>query len=337
MGQISPLQEYCSKIDFKYYDKTYGWYYYDLALKRVRPEFITNLLLKDFEWRGQHQQNILASAEGQQGSGKSLFCINLAIWSGKFFGNPFILERDIFSNPYALDQELRNNGEFRRTFLYDEQPRRMVGMGSMSTRISLQDYEEIGRYTQKNIFYCSPELRDHSHYFVFKQVDYDINRVTNQICKSCPKYVECHFKQYETLCEIPFFERDGYPKEFRFMLYTKRLADQIEMPRGIVSFPMVHPNTALAYDKIKKENITSFENYENNAWEMKKQMINQFIDDNASDLTQETTTGEKVKSRELIKAKLFDVFGQNRFLKEEIDLFVSMTADELGKRIRQKE
>jgi len=324
LGEVSPLQAYCKQVDLKYYEKTYGWYYYDLALKQVPTDFITNLVLKDFEWRANHQQNILSSTEGVQSSGKSLFTLNMAIHAGNFFHFPFILKRDIYSNPYQLDQDIRNNEESRRTFLYDEQPQRMVGMGSYSTKISLKDYEEIGRYTQKNVFYCSPEVHEHAHYFVFKQVDYDIDRLTNEKCKSCALYAKCNFEKYSTLCEIPFFERDGYPKQFRFMLYTKRLSDQVLMPRGIVSFPMLAPKTAKEYDSIKSNNIKNFENYANNAWDKKMGDIEKFVDEFEQELIKETYKGIAPVNKRLIESKLYEKFGQNRFLKDEIAIFVEI-------------
>jgi hypothetical protein len=328
---LSPLQDYCQKIDLQHYDKTYGWYYYDLALK-LPSEFVTNLLLKEFEWRANHQQNILASVEGEQGSGKSLFTINMAIWTGKHFGNQFNLGRDIYTNPYELDSDIRNNDERRRTFLYDEQPQRMVGLGSYSTKISLRDYEEIGRYTQKNVFYCSPQLHDHAHYFVFKQVDYQLDRIVNPTCKVCPKYIDCVKHKYSTLCLIPFFERDGYPKQFRFMLYTKRLSDQVLMPRGIVAFPMLMPKTAIEYDRIKDKNIKAFENYENKAWENKVNDIKEFVNEFQEELIKETTLGKKPVSKKLIEATFYNKFGTNRFLKEEVGLFVEMARQMLQKR-----
>lgn len=324
MNDFSPLQKYCEGIDLKYYEKTYGWYYYELALKKVPSSFMTNILLKDYEWRANHQQNILDSTEGTQSSGKSIFQINKGIWIGNIFDNPFRLERDIFSNPFDLDLEVRNPNEVRRTFLYDEQPQRMVGMGSASVKISLKDYEEIGRYTQKNILYASPEVRDHSHYFVFKQVDYDINRLSNPVCRKCDKFAQCTKNFYSTLCDIEFNKRDGYPIDFRFMLFTKRLADGVLMPRGIVSFPMLSPKTAKAYNEIKKKNIQAFENYENNSWERKVQLMRDFVNENFDSLIKDTDTGKKPISLKLIKVAFFNKFTTNRFLSEEVELFITL-------------
>ena len=329
----SPLQDYCSKIDNLHYDKTYGWYYYDLAIK-LPSVAITNLFLEDLKWRASHQQNALISIEGEQSSGKSLFAINIGIRLGGFFSKPFILERDLFANPYELDTAIRNPDDFRRTFLYDEQPQRMVGLGSYSTKISLRDYEEIGRYTQKNVIYCSPQLHDHAHYFVFKQVDYQLDRLINEKCKVCSQYAKCHFEKYKTLCEVPFYERDGYPKEFRFMLYTKRLSDQVLMPRGIVSFPMIHPNTALAYDKIKDNNIKSFEKYENEAWNKKVEEVRGFVEEFEEDLIKEDASGNlKPVNKKLIEASFYGKFGTNRFLKDEVGLFVEMARQMLQKKV----
>lgn len=335
MSEGSPLQKYCEEIDLKYYEKPYGWYYYELALKQVPTEFITNVLLKDYEWRANHQQNVLDSTEGSQSSGKSIFQINKAIWLGNIFGNPFVLERDIFSNPYDLDISVRNPNEVRRTFLYDEQPQRMVGMGSASTKISLKDYEEIGRYSQKNILYASPELREHSHYFVFKQVDYDINRITNPVCKKCEKFSQCVKNFYSTLCDITFDQRDGYPIDFRFMLFTKRLSDQVMMPRGIVTFPMLAPRTAKAYDDIKKRNIKNFEIYENNSWNQKMQLMRDFVVDNFDTLIKDTKDGKRVIPINLIRVAFFNHFSTNRFLNDEVEMFISAIKQMVEEKLKQ--
>ena len=163
MMERSPLEVYCEQVDERYPNENYMWHYYEIASKVDRTSF-TNIFLSDLKWRADHQRNFVGSIEGQQGCGKSLFGIKLGFILGKLFGVPFNLERDIFANPAVLDDELRSGTYRRRTFLYDEQPKRKVGIGSASTQIALKDYEEICRYTQNNLIYCSPEVEEHAHY-----------------------------------------------------------------------------------------------------------------------------------------------------------------------------
>lgn len=337
----SPLQLYCEEQDRVHLDKSFGWQYQNVALKLDRTYF-TNLFLTDVHWRGDHQQNWVGSIEGTQSSGKSLFGINIGIRLGLAFRFPFILDRDLFANPYDLEHELRS-GERRRTYQYDEQPQRMVGVGSGSTRVSLSDWEDIARYTQKNIIYCSPEVMDHSHYFVFQQVEYDIRRINNPVCRECKRYSECQATFYSTLCEkgkvkhgVKFYERDGYPIEFSFMLLTKRLSDKMLMPRGIVSFPMISPSTALLYDEIKSKNITNFEGFINQSWKRKLDEIMEFVDEYFERLTQ-WKEWKKDKwlacgSKPVIEGWFYHKFTTAKFTHDEVNIFIGLIKQELAER-----
>jgi len=141
---ISPLQVYCRDMDVRTINM--GFREIHQEVKELDSQYFTNMVLSDFQWRSNHQMNIIASIEGQQGCGKSLFANDMCLRLGQMFNNPFLPERDLYINPFDLDHELRTCGSRRRTFLYDEQAKRKVGMGSVSTSISLTDYEEICRY-----------------------------------------------------------------------------------------------------------------------------------------------------------------------------------------------
>ena len=337
----SPLQIYCEEVDKKHFDSSYSWQYQNLALTIDRT-YVTNLFLKDLEWRANHQQNALISIEGSQSSGKSLFGINVGIRLGLYFNFPFLLDRDLFANPFDLESELRQ-GQRRRTYQYDEQPQRMVGIGSGSTAISLSDWEDIARYTQKNIIYCSPEVMDHSHYFVFQQVEYDIKRIKNETCLKCKYYADCQSNFYETLCEkgkvnkgIKFNERDSYPVEFSFLLLTKRLSDKLLMPRGIVSLPMITPATAKLYDEVKKKNIYNFENFINKAWDKKVNEITEFIDGYFEKLVQwrewKKSRWLAPQAKAVIEGWFYTKFTTSRFTHDEVKIFIALIKQELSTR-----
>jgi hypothetical protein len=80
---------------------------------------------------------------------------------------------------------------------------------------------------------------------------------------------------------------------------------------------------------IKDRNIKSFTDYENKSWERHQKMIFDFINDHEKALIKDTKTGVKVESKEIIKTELFNEFGTNRYLKEEIELFVALIRKEL--------
>ena len=265
--------------------------------------------------------------------GKSLFGIALGIILGNIYREPFIIERDIFANPDELDYQLRQTGVRRRTRLYDEQPSHNVGLGSSSTQLSLKDYEEICRYTQNNLIYASPEVLDHAHYFIFRQVDNDPPRILNKKCKKCKDYNSCLKNFYSTLCDIPFYKRDGYPIKFNFMLETRRLADKLFVPRGIVSLPMVKPEYALRYDAIKDKNISKFEKYESESWRRMIKEIDEFTEKYQDKLIRKVDVKgrlrHKPESKEVIEGWFYDFFTTGRFTKGQTDIFVSMILQKL--------
>lgn len=336
----SPLELFDTEID-KHNPSSGFWEMYEKALSRDR-QYFTNLFLMDLDWRANHQQNALISIEGQQSSGKSLFGMNIAFRLGLFFNFPFIIDRDMFANPYDLDFELRK-GERRRTFQYDEQPQRMVGVGSGATKVSLSDWEDIARYTQKNVIYCSPEVLDHSHYFVFQQVEHGIKRLHNDTCRNCPHLKECQTDFYKTMCEkgkvnhgIKFWERDGYPVEFSFLLSTKRLADKLLIPRGVVTLPMVTPATALVYDQVKKKNILDFESFTNKSWNRKLEEIHEFVDEYFDKLTRWKVWGKTrtfgAENNAVIEGWFYTKFTPSRFTKDEVKMFIGLIKQELNSR-----
>jgi len=306
--------------------------YYNVAMK-IDKKYLTELVIRDLKFRANHQRNFVGSIEGLQGSGKSLFGIALGLILGNIFGYSFTVEKDIFANPSELDYQLRDGQNRRRTFLYDEQPSHNVGIGSSSTQLSLKDYEEICRYTQNNLIYASPEVLDHAHYFIFKQVDYDPPRILNKTCKKCSKYNECLKNFYSTLCDIPFNKRDGYPKEFNFMLLTRRLSDKLFIPRGIVSLPMVNPEVALRYNAIKGKNINKFEKYESESWARMLKEINEFAKKYQKNLIQKREVKGKIKykpeSKEVIEGWFYDSFSTSRYTKGQVDIFVSLILQKL--------
>jgi len=324
----SPLVEYCEAIDLRYADKSYMELY--KIVLGIDKKYFTNLVLSDFKFRASHQQNVVMSIEGLQGCGKSLFGIALGIILGRYYDNPFLIERDIYVNPRDLDFDLRNDTSRRRTFLYDEQPQRTVGIGSASTQIGLSDYEEICRYTQNNLIYCSPEIYDHAHYFLFEQIEFDPPRVKNEKCIKCPKSIECKKNFYKTLCEIPFHERDGYPKEFNFLLKTKRLADKSFVPRGIVSLPVVAPDIAERYDKVKQKNIQSFEKFQAKSTKKLFTELDEFAKEYEQDLLMTTSRGVyKPIGLRAIEGLFYKKFGFERFTKSQVDVFVPIIKQSL--------
>ena len=276
----SPFTQYCETIDKKVMIEglSFDWYYSHLyKLEEQEPEYLKDLLIEDWYFRAKFGLNIVASFEGEQGTGKSFYALFVAYFLGIIFNKPFDIDNNLYAIPEDLDNGLRNSG-FRTTHFIDEQRNKNVGLGSVSVDLSLQDYEEQCRYTQKNILYASPSIHNHEHYFVFSSQR--IERISdNHYCSMCPQEIKskCHENPLKTICpsefvalrkgeDVKFYERMGYPKRITFLLKTKRKIDDSEVPRGFVSFPMPTPETVLKYDLVKKANIEKLESQQEDSF-----------------------------------------------------------------------
>jgi len=188
--------------------------------------------------------------------------------------------------------------------------------------------------TQNNLIYCSPEVVNHAHYFIFKEVNYGVERKMVQKCRDCVKYNECHADYYDTLCDLKFWERDGYPLSFSFMLETKRLSDQLFVPRGVVTLPMVSWKSADIYNKVKAVNIKRFENFENDSWGNSKKLMQDFAVEYEKELFMPLVKGGfKIAPTKAIESEFFDKFGTERFTNRQVEVFIEMIKKCLRKRL----
>ena len=293
----STFTDFCTIMDKEAIANGFSidWYYskcYEI-FEQI-PDYIKDLLIENWTFRAKFGLNIVASFEGEQGSGKSLFALFWCYLLGNIFGKPFDIEKNLYVIPENLDNGLRDS-DFRSTHFLDEQRNKNIGLGSISLELSLQDYEEQCRYTQKNILYASPTLHDHRHYFVFSSQS--IERFANNYCAMCPPEIqaECYSKKFETNCppefvllrggeKIPFWERSGYPKRIIFLLKTKRKIDNYEVPRGFVAVPMPTPETVMKYDLIKLENLKKLESEEEDSFKYIVQAVDNFIKEHSKEL-----------------------------------------------------
>jgi hypothetical protein len=181
--------------------------------------------------------------------------------------------------------------------------------------------------TQKNFIYISPSEREHQAYFTFKQYDYELNRIDREECHNCPKVFECKKNQLKTLCSLNFWEREGFPRFIRFMLFTRRLSDNMDIPRGLVTFPMPTPATLESYDAIKRINLKKFESYENDAWKKKVKEIEDFVEEFKEKLLikKDVKGGVKFKvaGKDLIESYFYDHFSSGRFTRDEVGIFIA--------------
>ena len=324
----SPLNKFCYNMDKKLATKNY-FEYYDFV-ETLDPNYITNLLFADFRFRYNAQLNVLIEIYGGQGSGKSIFGINLGGQLGKIYEMPFNLEAHTLVDFDMLDGVLHNT-PFRTTIVVDEQPISFYGIGSNRIMHSLKDYEEICRYTMKNIIYISPTAREHSSYYVFKEDQRpSVERFKNQECLDCLKQKEClkiySENKFQTLCGIDFWKRHGYPVAFNFMLVMPRKTDNNLMPRGYVRLPVLPPELMKKYDRIKQRNINIFESKESIGWNQQRQELREFQKKYKDRIV---LPNGKILSKSLIKAFLKDYFGGRSFTTGEIEEFAAIVKYEI--------
>lgn len=324
----SPLNAFCYAMDKKLSGKTI-YDYYNLV-EKVNPTNLTNLFLKDCQFRYNVELNILIEIYGMQGCGKSLFGQDLAHRIAKIYGVPFNMKQHTVADFDILDSILHNS-PFRSTFIVDEQPLSMFGYGSSRVMRGLKDYEEICRYTMKNIIYIAPTEREHSSYYVFKEDQKpSVERFRNQECLDCPKQKEClkifAANKFKTLCGIDFWKRHGYPIAFNFMLITARKTDNHLLPRGYIRLPILPPYLMKQYDKIKQRNIKIFEQKESAGWTEQRAELRAFQEQYRDRLVNEKGN---VVSKALIKAYLQDHFGGRAFTTTELDIFCAIVKAEI--------
>lgn len=325
----SPLNKFCYNMDKKLMGKSI-YEYYELV-EKIDSDYLTKLLFMDYNYRFNSQLNILIEIYGQQGCGKSLFGQDMAFRIGGIYGIPFKMETHTVADFDILDSVLHDS-PFRSTFIVDEQPVSMFGYGSSRVMKGLKDYEEICRYTMKNIIYIAPSEREHSSYYIFKEDQKpSVERIRNPECLECPRQEKClkifAENKFKTLCEMPFWKRHGFPIAFNFMLITARKSDNHLMPRGYVKLPILPPHLMKKYDEIKQRNIRIFEKKESLGWVEQRKELQEFQEKYQSKLINEKG---KVISNNLIKAYLNDYFGGRSFTTTELDIFCAIIKAEIG-------
>ena len=285
-GEESPLKREFDAFDVENIDLTTNDYK-RLAIQNTNQ---TPLLLKDWNWRFHHKQNIIASAEGSQGSGKSMFLSACSIMASKIFGNPFysrvneeVLKQHLSFDPEDLDNQLQNSSGCQ-TFLNDEDRKANIGIMSNMISLNIVDYEEQLRKDQTNLFFATPELQDHKHFFIFELKHIVFNEV-------------------------------GFPIASVAMLKTPRYTDRKEFVwRGYVSFPFPSKEYLAQYDPLKDAHIKRLKSKYGNTLDPVEYYATKLFEDLHADLI--TTTKEgfiKPVNAELMYLTIAKEIGTRKF------------------------
>lgn len=310
----SPLKQAFDKFDVEHAEWTAADY------KRhawtVDSKVLADLLLKDFVWRFEHRRNVVASAEGEQGSGKSLFLTYLALLLAKIFGRPFVLEKHLWFMPDELDRALQK-AERRETYLKDEHRKGKAGYQSNLVEANLADYEDQFREPQINILYASVGLQNHSHFFCFE-------------------------------CKNVAYDKNAFPTHIRAMLKTKSFITGELVWRGFVVFPVPHKDFIAKYDVRKKLHIKQLQAKYGNTFDPIPKEAELLLEKRGADLTKKNKDGrivpiksemlELVVSEEIGTSK-YTIHGYKLLLAKLRDLIVqtyaehNLKADEENRRL----
>lgn len=185
-GSLSYLAEYFRKFDLAHPD----WgesEHIAFAVKSMHPDFLMNMIRKDFSAREKGGDNIAMFICGTQGSGKSLTAYFFVKLASSIWGKPFRWE-----NLGFYDAETSNsldNAEERESIWQDEHDSKTIGALSMYLKDRLVDFVLRGRKKKINFFFCSPIEQEKGQFITIEAKNTRKDPVTGK-----PLVVECLVK-----------------------------------------------------------------------------------------------------------------------------------------------
>jgi hypothetical protein len=289
---MSVLEQKFREFDLSHLDwteKDYTRY----ATSQMDGNALRELLIEDIKFRKAHGRNVVASIDGFQGQGKSLFISSFAIITSKIFGVPFN-ENYVFYSPIDLDLALEH-GKPCETYLRDEHKNSTHGEMSNLINENLEDYEEQLRIDQINLFFAGVKLRSHAHFFIFEA------KRTN-------------------------FDLSGKPVSTTAVLKTPLYTNKnIFVWRGEITLPAPPLDYLEAYDKKKREYTQKqLREKGENAFAQLKPYAEKVIFGREEDLIKKTREGFiSPQKEEIIKLVVAEVIGSGKFT---ISAYRSITA-----------
>lgn len=331
----SPLQLYAEQLDNLILQQDLSNEQIEaLALKNYakNPDYMRHALKEDMKFRNRYRLNYLVGLEGQKGSGKSMLAADLCLMNGEAFNTPFKFEQ-LYYLPEQLEEDFVKTPN-KTVHWLDEVQKKRVGMGVRRADLDLLDYEEMARKTQKCIYKCSPTLNDTFLDLLF--TEHEIIRKINKTCVNCKKINECFNQklQTQTLCNIPFNDRLGYPAFIVFKLHTYSKVKEMQVARGYYKAQMPPPEFVIKYDQHKDLFLEQLQKRESDSsFGFMKKLVKEIIEHRKEDLYLEDAKGNlKIVSSLIIEAIVYDHVGGTRtYTKGEIDVIKAMVLNELRK------
>lgn len=227
LSQESPMKQTYDNFDIENIGMSPEQY--KVMAMKMPIQQTTMLLETDWKRRAFHQ-NIIASANGITGSGKSSFLSACALKIGKIYKDTHHYPYEPFriGNVYYEPEEMQaripslKEGE---VLLRDEHLHGQAGMMSDLTTNVLTDAEQQLRKNKNSFLFASIEEEDHAHFFVFEM-----------------KHI------------VP--DQNGYPRFTVAMLKTPLYTDPKQFVwRGLVAMPFPNAEYWKAYELRKDEHI----------------------------------------------------------------------------------
>lgn len=222
---METLREYCFNFDLT--NPTISpTEMYNIAINEDFKKF-NQLLKNEIKFRKETFKNFVVSLYGTQGDGKSAGGYTLCTKIAEEFGKEFT-PKNVFYTFSELDKVIQNRKESNHTYFLDEQKQSNYGIMANKLLDDMADYEDQLRIDQTNLIYAAPELRQHTHFFVFKTLPDPIGITRN---------------------------KEGYPISVKLMVYLQRHYDDYLLPRGIVNLKFPEKKIWNEYNERKKEHI----------------------------------------------------------------------------------
>lgn len=227
LSQESPMKQSYDNFDISNIGMSPEQY----KIMAMKMPIATTTMLLETDWkRRAFHQNIIASANGITGSGKSSFLSACCLKVGKIYKETHNYKYEPFriGNVYYEPEEMKERipslkeGE---VLLRDEHLHGQAGMMSDLTTNVLTDAEQQLRKNKNSFFFASIEEEDHAHFFVFEM-----------------KHI------------VP--DSEGFPRFTVAMLKTPLYTNpSVFVWRGLVAMPFPNPEYWSAYEKRKDEHI----------------------------------------------------------------------------------
>jgi hypothetical protein len=276
--------------------------YTNYAIHSMDGNSLRELLIEDIKYRKAHGRNIVASIDGFQGAGKSLFMSSFAIIISKIFGVPFNADY-VFYSPMELDFALEKAPKCA-TYLRDEHKNSSHGEMSNMINENLSDYEEQLRIDQINLLFAGVKLRSHAHFFIFEA------KRTN-------------------------FDLTGKPISTTAVLKTPLYTDKETFVwRGEITLPVPPMDYLNAYDQRKREyNQKQLKEKSENVFAQLKPYAEKVLNIREEDLIKKTREGFiSPQKEEIIKLVVGETIGSGKFTISAYRSIIAFIQDQLKKK-----